>query len=187
VETLPSRNSGSKNSSPSAGSPPSCAMLVAIGLVPAALALRQHVPRHQRDHRPPRAPGHRGLPVGRLWKGASYRGALTTMIGGALAGILVFIHQQARWPDARSLLHPRTNFMMMAFYLFAFCSLLLFASSLAMPKSSHEDPEKLYFKSCRTVLASRLARHRQLQVPLLPCFRHHGRALLYIPLKSPTP
>lgn len=89
---------------------------------------------------------------GLLWKGASYRGALTTMIGGALAGILVFATNKLGG-DAAPAFIRETNFMMMAFYLFVFCSLLLWFSSLAMPKRASEDPEQLYLKSFGECLA----------------------------------
>ncbi len=82
---------------------------------------------------------------GVLWKGASYRGALTTMIGGALAGFTVF-GMNKLWA-ASPLANITGGFMMMAFWLFAFCSLLLFVSSLLMRKRPGEDPENLHFKS----------------------------------------
>jgi SSS family solute:Na+ symporter len=80
---------------------------------------------------------------GVLWKTASYRGALITMIGGAVAGISVFITNKL-WPECPLNTLPG-GFMMMAFWLFAFCSILLFVSSLILPKRSHEDPENLHF------------------------------------------
>jgi SSS family solute:Na+ symporter len=89
---------------------------------------------------------------GVLWKGASYRGALTTMLGGALAGILVFAINKLGGDSAPAFIRE-TNFMLMAFYLFVFCSLLLIASSLAMPKKPGEDPEQLYLKSLGDCLA----------------------------------
>lgn len=123
-----------------------CAMLVAIGLVP-LLSRYGSLFRGINE-----IIAHIAPPVtavflwGVLWKGASYRGALTTMIGGAVAGILVFSTNKLGGDMTPSFIRD-TNFMMMAFYLFVFCSLLLFASSLAMPKKAGEDPEQLYFKS----------------------------------------
>ncbi len=129
-----------------------CAMLVAIGLVP-LLSRYGSIFRGINE-----IIAHIAPPVttvflwGVLWKGASYRGALTTMIGGALAGILVFATHKLGGEAAPSFIRE-TNFMMMAFYLFVFCSLLLVLSSLAMPKRAGEDPEELYFKSYGECLA----------------------------------
>jgi len=83
---------------------------------------------------------------GVLWKGASYRGALTTMLGGAAAGVLVFATNKIGGEAAPAFIRE-TNFMLMAFYLFVFCSLLLVTSSLLMPKKAGEDPEQLHLKS----------------------------------------
>ncbi len=83
---------------------------------------------------------------GVLWKGASYRGALTTMLGGAAAGVLVFATNKIGGEAAPAFIRE-TNFMLMAFYLFVFCSLLLIVSSLLMPKKAGEDPEQLHLKS----------------------------------------
>lgn len=88
---------------------------------------------------------------GVIWKGASYRGALTTMIAGALLGVSVFTINSLN-PDGWLATLPG-GFMMMAFYLFVVCSLILFASSIAMPKRSTEDPEKLYFHSVKEFFA----------------------------------
>jgi SSS family solute:Na+ symporter len=129
-----------------------CAMLVAIGLVP-LLSRYGSIFRGINE-----IIAHIAPPVtavflwGVCWKGASYRGALTTMIGGAMAGILVFAVNKLGGDTTPSFIKD-TNFMMMAFYLFVFCSLLLFASSLAMPKLAGEDPEKLYFKSTADFLS----------------------------------
>jgi SSS family solute:Na+ symporter len=80
---------------------------------------------------------------GVLWRKASYRGALITMIGGALAGVSVFTANKL-WPASPLNTLPG-GFMMMAFWLFAFCSILLVVSSLLMPKRAGEDPENLHF------------------------------------------
>jgi SSS family solute:Na+ symporter len=82
---------------------------------------------------------------GVLWKGASYRGALATMIGGAILGVAVFTINSLN-PDGWLATLPG-GFMMMAFYLFVACSVVLFAVSLALPKTAGEDPEALYFHS----------------------------------------
>jgi len=122
------------------------AMLVAIGLVP-LLSRYGSIFRGIND-----IIAHIAPPVtavflwGVFWKGASYRGALTTMIGGAVAGIAIFATNKLGGDSAPAFIRD-TNFMMMAFYLFLFCSALLFVSSLAMPKKPGEDPENLYFKS----------------------------------------
>lgn len=121
------------------------AMLVAIGLVP-LLGRYGSIFRGIND-----IIAHIAPPVtavflwGVLWKGASYRGALTTMIVGALAGVLVFTTNKLGGESAPAFIRD-TNFMLMAFYLFLFCSALLFVSSIAMPKKAGEDPEQLYFK-----------------------------------------
>ncbi|MHB1310362.1 MAG: sodium:solute symporter family transporter [Limisphaerales bacterium] len=91
---------------------------------------------------------------GVLWPGASYRGALVTMIGGAAAGALVFVLGKLGG-DATPGFIRNTPFMMMAFYLFVFCSVLLFIASRALPKRPHEDPEQLHFKSLADGLAFR--------------------------------
>jgi SSS family solute:Na+ symporter len=128
------------------------AMLVAIGLVP-LLSRYGSIFRGIND-----IIAHIAPPVtavflwGVFWKGASYRGALTTMIGGAVVGILVFATNKLGGESAPAFIRD-TNFMMMAFYLFLFCSALLFVSSLAMPKNAGEDPEQLYFKSLADCLA----------------------------------
>jgi SSS family solute:Na+ symporter len=88
---------------------------------------------------------------GVLWKNASYRGALITMIGGAVAGISVFITNKL-WPGCPLNTLPG-GFMMMAFWLFAFCSMLLVVSSLLLPKRSGEDPENLHFTSLSDCLS----------------------------------
>ncbi len=129
-----------------------CAMLAAIGLVP-LLGRYGSIFRGIND-----IIAHIAPPVtavflwGVLWKGASYRGALTTMIGGALAGILVFATHKLGGESTPAFIRD-TNFMLMAFYLFLFCSALLFVSSMAMPKRAGEDPEHLYFKSFGDCLA----------------------------------
>ena len=129
-----------------------CAMLVAIGLVP-LLSRYGSIFRGIND-----IIAHIAPPVtavflwGVLWKGASYRGALTTMIGGAITGMLVFATNKLGGDAAPAFIRD-TNFMMMAFYLFLFCSALLFVSSMLMPKRAGEDPEQLYFKSLGECLA----------------------------------
>ncbi len=82
---------------------------------------------------------------GVLWKRASYRGALATMIGGAILGVAVFTINSIH-PGGWLATLPG-GFMMMAFYLFVACSVILFSVSLLMPKSAEEDPESLYLKS----------------------------------------
>jgi SSS family solute:Na+ symporter len=129
-----------------------CAMLVAIGLVP-LLSRYGSIFRGLNEIIAHIAPPITAVFLwGVLWKGASYRGALTTMLGGALAGILVFAINKLGGDSAPAFIRG-TNFMLMAFYLFVFCSLLLFASSLAMPKKPGEDPEQLYLKSLGDCLA----------------------------------
>jgi solute:Na+ symporter, SSS family len=88
---------------------------------------------------------------GVLWRKASYRGALITMIGGAIAGISVFTANKL-WPASPLNTLPG-GFMMMAFWLFAFCSVLLFISSLVLPKRAGEDPENLHFTSLSECLS----------------------------------
>jgi len=82
---------------------------------------------------------------GVIWKGASYRGALATMIGGAVLGVVVFTINSL-YPTGWLATLPG-GFMMMAFYLFVSCSLILFTVSMVMPKTVGEDPEGLYFRS----------------------------------------
>jgi SSS family solute:Na+ symporter len=89
---------------------------------------------------------------GVLWKGASYRGALLTMLGGAAAGILVFATNKLGGESAPAFIRE-TNFMLMAFYLFVFCTLLLIGGSLVMPKKPGEDPEQLYLSNPAECLA----------------------------------
>lgn len=82
---------------------------------------------------------------GVIWKRASYRGALATMIGGALLGVAVFTINSLN-PDGWLATLPG-GFMMMAFYLFLACSAILITVSILMPKTAGEDPESLYFHS----------------------------------------
>ncbi len=82
---------------------------------------------------------------GVIWKRASYRGALATMIGGALLGVAVFTTNSLN-PDGWLATLPG-GFMMMAFYLFLACSAILITVSVLMPKKAGEDPESLYFHS----------------------------------------
>jgi len=121
-----------------------CAMLAAIGLVP-LIARYDSIFRGLNEIIAHLAPPITAVFLwGVMWKGASYRGALTTMIGGAVAGFTVFM-LNAFWAGS-PLADITGGFMMMAFWLFAFCSLLLFVSSLAMPKRVGEDPENLHFR-----------------------------------------
>lgn len=82
---------------------------------------------------------------GVIWKRASYRGALATMIGGAALGVAVFTINSLN-PDGWLATLPG-GFMMMAFYLFLACSAILITTSILMPKTADEDPESLYFHS----------------------------------------
>lgn len=82
---------------------------------------------------------------GVIWKRASYRGALATMIGGAALGVAVFTINSLN-PDGWLATLPG-GFMMMAFYLFLACSAILITVSILMPKKANEDPESLYFHS----------------------------------------
>lgn len=88
---------------------------------------------------------------GVIWKRASYRGALATMIGGALLGVIVFTINSLN-PDGWLATLPG-GFMMMAFYLFLACSAILITVSILMPKKADEDPESLYFRSFGECLA----------------------------------
>jgi len=83
--------------------------------------------------------------TGVIWKQASYRGALATMIGGAFLGVIVFTVNSLN-PDGWLATLPG-GFMMMAFYLFLACSVILFTVSPLKPKTAGEDPESLYFRS----------------------------------------
>lgn len=89
---------------------------------------------------------------GVLWKGASARGALTTMIGGAVGGLSVFLISKIGG-DLTPAFISNTPFMMMAFYLFVFCTIIIVIASLLMPKKAGEDPENLYFNSVRECFA----------------------------------
>lgn len=91
---------------------------------------------------------------GVLWKGASARGALTTLIGGAFAGISVFLIKKLG-NDLTPAFIRDTPFMMMAFYLFVFCTILIVCASLLMPKRASEDPEALYFRGIGECFAFR--------------------------------
>lgn len=82
---------------------------------------------------------------GVFWRHASYRGALATLIGGATLGVAVFTINTL-YPEGLLATLPG-GFMMMAFYLFLACSVILFSVSLVCPKAAHEDPESLYFRS----------------------------------------
>jgi len=130
------------------------AMLLAIGLTP-LLARYGSIFRGVNDIIAHLAPPITAVFLwGVLWKGASYRGALTTMIGGGAAGALVFAAGKLGGEAAPAFIRE-TPFMMMTFWLFVFCSLLLFGASLAMPKRPGEDPEALYFHNLGECFAFR--------------------------------
>lgn len=128
------------------------AMLVAIGLVP-LLSRYGSIFRGLNEIIAHIAPPITAVFLwGVLWKGASYRGALSTMIGGAFLGVAVFTLSKLGGEATPGFI-KNTNFMMMAFWLFVACTVLLVVSSILMPKRPGEDPEELHLNGISDCLA----------------------------------
>ncbi|MCU0916646.1 MAG: sodium:solute symporter [Planctomycetes bacterium] len=79
---------------------------------------------------------------GVFWRGASSRGALTTLIVGSLLGITVFTLD---WYKAYT--GWNLQFMMAAFYLFVICSAVLIVTSWRWPQRHTPQSERLVWKN----------------------------------------
>ncbi len=75
---------------------------------------------------------------GVFWRGASSRGALTTLIVGSLLGVVVFVLDWYKDYTGWNL-----QFMMAAFYLFVICSAVLIVTSLLWPQQHTPQSERL--------------------------------------------
>jgi SSS family solute:Na+ symporter len=79
---------------------------------------------------------------GVFWKKASARGAFATLVLGSLLGFVVFLldlnKEHTGW---------NVPFMMMAFYLFVICSLILTAGSLIWPQKNRDEIESLVWQT----------------------------------------
>ncbi len=91
---------------------------------------------------------------GVFWRRASSRAALTTLILGSILGFIVFILdmsgvltrlKEQGWP---------VEFMMMAFYLFVICSIVMVAASLKWPHRHTPQSERLVWKNPWEALSS---------------------------------
>lgn len=91
---------------------------------------------------------------GVFWRRASSRAALTTLTVGSVLGLIVFILdmsgvlerlKQRGWP---------VEFMMMAFYLFVICSIVMVAASLKWPHRHTPQSERLVWKNPWEALSS---------------------------------
>ncbi len=84
---------------------------------------------------------------GVFWRRASSRAALATLATGSFLGLVVFLlhwfkvlehlQKEHRWP---------VQFMMMAFYLFVVCSIIMVVASLKWPHRHTAQSEKLVWK-----------------------------------------
>jgi len=77
-----------------------------------------------------------------LWRRASSKAALATLLAGSFLGLLVFLVDWFK--DATGWNVP---FMMSAFYLFLSCSAIMLVVSLARPHEHTVVSEKLVWKS----------------------------------------
>ncbi|MEI8235275.1 MAG: sodium/solute symporter [Verrucomicrobiota bacterium] len=89
--------------------------------------------------------------VGVFWPRASAFSAKWTMWIGSLMGTLIFMLKTLYvWKPAEFGWIPsffyKTPFMLMAFYMLAFCIVLQVALTLIHPKQAAEDPEHLYWE-----------------------------------------
>jgi SSS family solute:Na+ symporter len=91
---------------------------------------------------------------GIFWRRASSRAAMTTLTVGSVLGLIVFILdmsgvlerlKQHGWP---------VEFMMMAFYLFVICSIIMVAASLKWPHRHTPQSERLVWKNPWEALSS---------------------------------
>lgn len=88
--------------------------------------------------------------LGVFWPKASARSATLTMIFGSLMGVVLFALKtlHAGWENAFSWVPSfvyETPFMMMAFYMCVVCIAMQVVFTFLYPKTSEEDPQKLYW------------------------------------------
>jgi len=79
---------------------------------------------------------------GVLWKRASGKGALATLLIGAVLGLIVFLLDWYKESTGWNI-----PFMMSAFYMFVICSVILVVSSFAWPHKHTEQSQRLVWKN----------------------------------------
>jgi SSS family solute:Na+ symporter len=79
---------------------------------------------------------------GVLWKRASGKGALATLLIGAVLGLIVFLLDWYKESTGWNI-----PFMMSAFYLFVICSVILVVTSLIWPHKHTEQSQRLVWKN----------------------------------------
>ncbi|MGA9119194.1 MAG: hypothetical protein WB699_07480 [Bacteroidota bacterium] len=85
---------------------------------------------------------------GVFWRKATGRAAYSTLVTGAVLGFVMFLLD---WNGIY-----QGNFMMTAFYLLVFCSLLIIAVSLLWPEALKEEAKTLVWENWREPLRSKL-------------------------------
>lgn len=88
---------------------------------------------------------------GVFWKGASGRAAFVTLVAGMILGAVTF------WLDWNNIY--RGDYMMLAFLLFAACSVILIAVSLIMPESVTEEALPLIWEDWKEPLRGAAGGH----------------------------
>ncbi len=124
-----------------------CAMLLAIGLVP-LLNMYKSIFAGINDiiaHIAP--PVTTVFLLGVFWPKASARSAKWTLWIGSILGFAVYFIKVFQMGTGMETFFTRTNFMLMSVYLFLCCVILQVALSVALPKQTGEDPQKLYWAS----------------------------------------
>jgi SSS family solute:Na+ symporter len=88
---------------------------------------------------------------GVFWKRASGKAAFLTLVIGAVVGIILFVLD---WNGLYA-----ANFMMTAFYLLVFCSLLMYGASRLFPEPLKEEAKALVWNSWREPLSGDVQSH----------------------------
>jgi len=86
--------------------------------------------------------------LGVFWRRASASGAFTTLVAGTAMGILVFFldwNKDAPW--LKQYITWKVPFLMMAFYLFVVCSVVMVVTSLAKPDPPSAEKDALCWRS----------------------------------------
>jgi len=91
---------------------------------------------------------------GVFWRRASSRAALTTLIVGSVLGLVVFILDMSGVLERLKEHGWPVEFMMMAFYLFVVCSIVMVAASLKWPHRHTPQSERLVWKNPWEALSS---------------------------------
>jgi SSS family solute:Na+ symporter len=81
---------------------------------------------------------------GVFWRRASSRGALTTLVVGSILGVVMFVLDWCKVLEHLQKVHGwPVQFMMIAFYLFAICSIIMIVASLLWPHQHTAQSERL--------------------------------------------